>query len=178
MEVAADDVRLLLWTAEESSDLYTYTPYGTARTTTESVARPWRYTGAYLDPTGLYKLGARSCDPALGRFTQPDLSGRETSTYAYAAGDPVNHAEPNGTFDLAANLASATVGAVSAVAVFALTGNPVAAGAVGGCSAGFMSEYLSSGSVKGGLESCAVWGVLGGVAGKLTSLWQERRKDE
>ncbi|RAJ32822.1 RHS repeat-associated protein [Kitasatospora sp. SolWspMP-SS2h] len=74
----------------------TYTPYGTARTTTETVAQPWRYTGAYLDPTGLYKMGARSYDPALGRFTQPDPSGRETNPYAYTAGDPVNHTDPNG----------------------------------------------------------------------------------
>ncbi|MFJ4681674.1 RHS repeat-associated core domain-containing protein [Kitasatospora sp. NPDC088783] len=74
-----------------------YTPHGTARTTTETVPQHWRYTGAYLDPTGLYKMGARYHDPALARFTQPDPSGRETNTYAYTGGDPVNYTDLNGT---------------------------------------------------------------------------------
>ncbi|MFF8633592.1 RHS repeat-associated core domain-containing protein [Streptomyces pilosus] len=50
---------------------------GSARTTpTESVPQPYRYAGAYSDPTGLYKMGYRYYDPSLGRFTQPDPSGR------------------------------------------------------------------------------------------------------
>ncbi|MEU0025124.1 RHS repeat-associated core domain-containing protein [Streptomyces sp. NPDC006335] len=49
-------------------------------TTTEAAPQSCRYSGAYLDPTGLYKMGARYYDPQLGRFTQPDPSGEETKS--------------------------------------------------------------------------------------------------
>jgi RHS repeat-associated protein len=80
-------------------DTYAYSPRGVTRTTvtTETVPQPFQYAGAYHDPTGLYHLGARSYDPSLGRFTQPDPSGQETNTYLYADGDPVNHIDPRGT---------------------------------------------------------------------------------
>ncbi|MGW4853717.1 RHS repeat-associated core domain-containing protein [Streptomyces sp. NPDC004288] len=52
------------------------------------------YAGAYLDSTGLYKMGARYYDPHLGRFTEPDPSGPETNPYLYAASDPINHTTP------------------------------------------------------------------------------------
>nr|WP_237546093.1 RHS repeat-associated core domain-containing protein [Streptomyces sp. SID5606] len=76
---------------------YAYGPTGLPRTTpTESVFQPYRYAGAYADPTGLYKMGHRYYDPALGRFTQPDPSGQETNPYLYANGDPINNADPTG----------------------------------------------------------------------------------
>ncbi|MFF3345505.1 RHS repeat-associated core domain-containing protein [Streptomyces sp. NPDC002779] len=50
-------------------------------TTTEAVSQPYRYSGTYLDPTGLCKMGHRYYDAQLGRFTQPDLSGQETNPY-------------------------------------------------------------------------------------------------
>ncbi|MYW00178.1 RHS repeat-associated core domain-containing protein, partial [Streptomyces sp. SID3343] len=71
---------------------YAYDPYGNARTTTEAVPNPLRYTSTYLDPTGLYKMGARYYDPTVGRFTQRDPAGKEANPYAYAAGDPINRA--------------------------------------------------------------------------------------
>ncbi|WP_435879361.1 RHS repeat-associated core domain-containing protein [Streptomyces mutabilis] len=58
--------------------------------------QPYRYAGAYADPTGLYKMGHRYYDPTLGRFTQPDPSGQETNPYLYAAGDPINNLDPSG----------------------------------------------------------------------------------
>jgi RHS repeat-associated protein len=80
-------------------DTYAYSPRGVTRTTvtTETVPQPFQYAGAYHDPTGLYHLGARSYDPNLGRFTQPDPSGQETNQYLYAGGDPVNEIDPGGT---------------------------------------------------------------------------------
>ncbi|MFF0276907.1 RHS repeat-associated core domain-containing protein [Streptomyces sp. NPDC004330] len=76
---------------------YAYTPYGTDYgAPVESFSQPYSYAGAYLDPTGLYKMGARYYDPHLGRFTQPDPSGQETNPYLYAAGDPINHSDPTG----------------------------------------------------------------------------------
>ncbi|MFF9131525.1 RHS repeat-associated core domain-containing protein [Streptomyces sp. NPDC014806] len=78
---------------------YAYGPTGLPRTTpTEAVPQPYRYSGAYLDPTGLYKMGARYYDPTLARFTQPDPSGQETNPYLYAAGDPINNSDSTGLF--------------------------------------------------------------------------------
>ncbi|MFF0157936.1 RHS repeat-associated core domain-containing protein [Streptomyces sp. NPDC005263] len=79
---------------------YSYGPYGEARTTT-GTDQPYRYTGTYLDPSGLCKTGARY-DPQLGRFTQHDPSGKESNLYAYAAGDPINHSDQSGllSFDI------------------------------------------------------------------------------
>ncbi|MGW5307800.1 RHS repeat-associated core domain-containing protein [Streptomyces griseoluteus] len=58
-----------------------YSPTGDARSgNSASVDQPFGYTGAYLDSSGLYKMGARYYDPTLGRFTQPDPSGKETHT--------------------------------------------------------------------------------------------------
>ncbi|MFF7360761.1 RHS repeat-associated core domain-containing protein, partial [Streptomyces sp. NPDC008125] len=56
--------------------------------------------GAYTDPTGLYKMGARYYDPTLGRFTQPDPSGQETNPYLYAEGDPINRTDPSGLYSI------------------------------------------------------------------------------
>ena len=58
---------------------YSYGPYGEARTTT-GTNQPYRYTGTYLDPSGLYKMGARYYDPQLGRFTQPDPPARKATS--------------------------------------------------------------------------------------------------
>ncbi|GAA3643402.1 RHS repeat-associated core domain-containing protein [Streptomyces chitinivorans] len=81
----------------ERTHTYDYGPTGLPRTTpTETVPQPYRFTGTYLDPTGLYKMGARYYDPHLGRFTQPDPSGQETNPYLYATGDPVNNIDPTG----------------------------------------------------------------------------------
>ncbi|MFI7386676.1 RHS repeat-associated core domain-containing protein [Streptomyces sp. NPDC049813] len=41
-------------------------------------------------------MGARYYDPQLGRFPQPDPSGKESHLYAYAVGDPTNHMDPSG----------------------------------------------------------------------------------
>jgi RHS repeat-associated protein len=82
---------------------YSYDPYGAHATATALngalPANPWRYTGAYLDPSGLYHLAARYYDPTTGRFTQqdPTASPGEGNLYTYAGGDPVNNSDPSGT---------------------------------------------------------------------------------
>ncbi|MFD7516946.1 RHS repeat-associated core domain-containing protein [Streptomyces niveus] len=76
---------------------YDYSPTGVPRPgLTETVVQPYRFAGAFADPTGLYKMGARYYDRNLGRFTQPDPSGQDTNAYLYAGGDPVNNTDPTG----------------------------------------------------------------------------------
>ncbi|WP_280900676.1 MULTISPECIES: RHS repeat-associated core domain-containing protein [unclassified Streptomyces] len=78
---------------------YRYTPTGISRPgTSESVSQPYRFTGGYQDPTGLYHFGARYYDPQISRFTQPDPSGQEKNPYLYAEGDPLNRIDPSGTY--------------------------------------------------------------------------------
>ena len=85
----------LVDSAGKRTATYSYGPYGEPRTNT-GTNQPYRYTSTYLDPTGLYKMGHRYYDPNLGRFTQPDPSGKETNAYLYGAGDPINHIDPSG----------------------------------------------------------------------------------
>jgi RHS repeat-associated protein len=99
-------------------DSYAYDPAGNARTgDTTTIPQPLGYTGAYLDPTGLYHLGARSYDPSLGRFTQPHPSGQENNPYLYAGGDPVNSVDPYGTFSWGTALKWTGVGLALGAAV-------------------------------------------------------------
>ncbi|MGZ2362275.1 RHS repeat-associated core domain-containing protein, partial [Streptomyces sp. 372A] len=122
---------------------YAYTPTGTARTTpTETVPQPYRFAGAYNDPTGLYKMGARYYDPTLGRFTQPDPSGQETNTYLYGAGDPVNRIDPAGLFGFnsfiegVGHALGAGAAAFGAGAGIATCGPSLGAGCVAGVASG------------------------------------------
>ncbi|RUQ87247.1 RHS repeat-associated core domain-containing protein [Labedella gwakjiensis] len=80
---------------------YSYSPYGEARSTGTNQAvstnNNLRYIAGYYDSaSGLYKLGARFYDPALGRFTQYDPSGQEANPYGYAACNPVNSSDATG----------------------------------------------------------------------------------
>ncbi|GAA2569223.1 MULTISPECIES: RHS repeat-associated core domain-containing protein [Streptomyces] len=98
---ATGNVLGLVDDAGKRTHTYAYGPTGLPRgTTTEAVPQPYRYAGAYLDPTGLYKMGHRYYDPTLGRFTQPDPSGQETNPYLYANGDPINNSDPTGLYSI------------------------------------------------------------------------------
>ncbi|MFJ6088319.1 RHS repeat-associated core domain-containing protein [Streptomyces sp. NPDC092369] len=92
---ATGNVLGLVDDAGKRTHTYAYGSTGLPRTTpTEAVPQPHRYTGAYADPSGLYKMGARYYESQLGRFTQPDPSGQETNPYLYTEGDPVNRTDP------------------------------------------------------------------------------------
>ncbi|WP_385645524.1 RHS repeat-associated core domain-containing protein [Streptomyces sp. SudanB91_2054] len=131
---------------------YAYGPTGLPRTTpTEAVPQPYRYAGAYADPTGLYKMGHRYYDPTLGRFTQPDPSGQEKNAYLYADGDPVNRTDPTGLWDWG-KFTSKTLG----------TG---VAGGAGGCAAGALGSIWTG---PGALAGCGVGAATGAVGGLVT----------
>ncbi|MFJ4409041.1 RHS repeat-associated core domain-containing protein [Streptomyces sp. NPDC088910] len=133
-------------------DNYHYDPTGSPEqgpTTTETVPQPYRFQGTYLDPTGLYKMGARYYDPTLGRFTQTDPSGQETNPYTAFGNDPTNHTDPNGTnwLDTAAEW-TGPVGDILVAGYHAATGDTAAvwgdlAGVVTGAAVGGLCESLA-----------------------------------
>jgi RHS repeat-associated protein len=84
---------------------YSYGPYGTARTQTQNDPgapdNPIRYTGQYLDPTGLYHLRARQYNPTDGRFLTldplaPTLTDPHVAAYAYANNRSTVLTDPSG----------------------------------------------------------------------------------
>jgi RHS repeat-associated protein len=164
---AQNSVIGLVDTTGKRTATYTYGPYGEARTNT-GTQQPYRYTSAYLDPTGLYKMGARYYDPALGRFNQPDPSGQETNAYLYAGGDSINNSDPTGlsfldtvagALDSANDWVGAAVGCIGAVGVAADTGVIAYAGAVGGTVGAGAGAAVGVGAAVVG--SCAVGAVAG-----------------
>ena len=82
---------------------YAYEPFGTTRveTSNSGPTNVLKFTGEYLDPTGLYHLRARQYDPTLGRFPQRDPVEAPTkipriSAYAYAGNQPTVFVDPSG----------------------------------------------------------------------------------
>ncbi|MFB7650417.1 MULTISPECIES: RHS repeat-associated core domain-containing protein [unclassified Streptomyces] len=140
---------------------YAYGPTGLPRTTpTESVPQPYRYAGAYADPTGLYKMGHRYYDPTLGRFTQPDPSGQETNPYLYAAGDPINNTDPSGLFSVGDFVKDTIGGALI--------------GAAAGCASGAIGSIWTGPGALAGCGIGAATGATGGlVTGAGTYLWND-----
>ncbi|MFI1004975.1 RHS repeat-associated core domain-containing protein [Streptomyces galbus] len=69
-------------------------------------------------------------DPNLGRFTQPDPSGKEQNAYSYVGGDPINSNDPTGLFSWDVALGSEVVGALALAAGTAL-GGPILGGSPG-----------------------------------------------
>lgn len=60
---------------------------------------PFRFTGEYQDPTGLYKIGSRYYQPDTGRWIQQDPARQatnptnppEASPYLYVGNNPINY---------------------------------------------------------------------------------------
>lgn len=80
---------------------YSYDPFGNSRSATKlnplAPDNPMRFTGEYLDPSGLYHLRARQYDPSLGRFTATDpIDDPYVSAYAYVNNQPTVYVDPSG----------------------------------------------------------------------------------
>ena len=83
--------------------LYSYDPFGaTSQTTLPGNSTAERFTGRWnkqLDTaSGLIEMGARPYDPQLGRFLSVDpIEGGALNNYDYAAQDPLNSYDLDGT---------------------------------------------------------------------------------
>jgi RHS repeat-associated protein len=79
---------------------FRYGPFGDSLAATGGVGvARLRYKGAYYDGyTGLYRMGVRYYDPAVGRFISEDPAGLEAgiNPYTFAANMPVEGYDPSG----------------------------------------------------------------------------------
>lgn len=119
---------------------YSYSPYGETRVasniTSAVVNNTLRYIGGEHDMAGIYKLGARYYDSALGRFTQMDPSGQEAHPYGYSNCNPINSKDVTGlaptncsTALLIIGTANGVVWSVAGLLSVTLAGGAVAAAA-------------------------------------------------
>ncbi|MEU5756832.1 RHS repeat-associated core domain-containing protein [Streptomyces sp. NPDC047829] len=152
--------------AGKRTHTYSYGPTGLPRgTTTEAVPQPYRYAGAYADPTGLYKMGHRYYDPTLGRFTHPTPPARRrTPTFTRSETRSTEPTQPacsaSQTFwTPVVKIFGVVSGCVSGIGAAASTGTIQYAAAVGGVVGAGVGSAVGAGAAVVG--SCA----LGGAAG-------------
>ena len=81
------------------TDTYEYDAFGNAINKTGATPNNYLYRGEQYDPDlGLYYLRARYYNPATGRFLSVDpLSDEGQRRYQYAAANPVDGMDPNGS---------------------------------------------------------------------------------
>ena len=84
---------------------YRYDPFGNVITETDisgsAPENPMRFSGEYLDPTGLYHLRARQYDPQIGAFLSldpvtPEIGDPYVTQYHYANQQPTVFVDPSG----------------------------------------------------------------------------------
>jgi RHS repeat-associated protein len=98
----ADALRSVRGIADSSGNLVATTAYdawGNPETAGGlSSFTPFGFVGGYTDPTGLVYLLHRYYDPGTGQFISVDpLITTTKAPYIYAADDPVNNIDPNGS---------------------------------------------------------------------------------
>ncbi len=93
------NVRLVLTMAVAVEVRYRYKPFGEAITLASGLGPDsrFKFAGQELDAgSGLYHMGARYYDAALGRFLASDPLGG--GDYSYAANNPISFYDPSGLF--------------------------------------------------------------------------------
>jgi RHS repeat-associated protein len=78
---------------------YVFDAWGATRSSTETFAQPFRYTGREVgDAADSLFYRARYYEPLIGRFLSEDPFGFETDEnfYRYVANDPISNVDPSG----------------------------------------------------------------------------------
>lgn len=147
-------------------------PWGnTTQSGVQAGNNPYQYVSGYKDAaTGYTKFGARYYNPAIGRFTQLDPSGKDPH-YSYAGNNPITISDTSGlsflsdVFDTSGpGIVGAVVSTVATVAFEGIKRTPLGAGASAGigCASGAVTELVSGGSAGNVVGGCAV-GAVGGL---------------
>ncbi len=139
---------------------YSYDPYGITRSIngTEATANPFRYIGGqYANATGLYKMGARYYDPAMGRFTQLDPSGQDPH-YTYAVNNPCNMSDPTGLSAYTECLADEVIDGAQEGMFWGAIGGGITGAAVAGVGALPGAVLGATGGTIAGVLRATVWG--------------------
>ncbi|GAB78525.1 hypothetical protein AUCHE_09_01300 [Austwickia chelonae NBRC 105200] len=130
---------------------YSYDPYGLPRATTETGTLAGynihRYAGGLLDKTtGLIRFGVRWYNPATGRFTTPDPSGKEKNNYLYAAGNACNKNDMQGESakGLACNMAWNLLGVDAGLGMWAVAEIAGEGSKVGAAFGGFGGIFVGA----------------------------------
>lgn len=124
------------------TNTYSYLPFGELLSSTGGT-NLFTFGGEFGVQTtgdGLYTMLARSYDPTIGRFTQPDplgLKGGDANLYRYVGNNPVNAVDPTG-------LSGAFVFGVGKAVFDYAVGTPVASAIVSGANTG--SYFTASGA--------------------------------
>ncbi|MGX1911925.1 RHS repeat-associated core domain-containing protein [Streptomyces phaeochromogenes] len=147
----------------KKANWYYYSPNGITDAT-EQVPQPYRFTGGYQDPTGLYHNKARYLDPNIGRFTQPDPAGLEANPYLYASGDPTNIIDPTGLWGWGEVLGG-VLGTAIGITATVVTGNPYVGFGLGGCVGAMTADSYNGTSGGALLKSCAGGAAFGAIGG-------------
>jgi len=111
----------------------TYKPFGETCTSTGTFGTDRKFTGQWLDSSGLYFCDARYYDAVPGRFISPDsvvqtlADPQSLNRYTYVLNNPLRYVDPSGHFAIAwpglkAALVVATATAVY-LTVYAQTGD-------------------------------------------------------
>ena len=165
----------------ENSDLtiasYAYDAWGnmTAISGTYAELNPLRYRGyVYDQELGLYYLGSRYYDPAVGRFINADSAdylGADSSLssvnlFAYCANNPVNRIDTQGNLSLP-NWAKVAIG-VGVIGVAAAV-----TVATGGAAAGTLLAAVHC-AASGALVGSVAQGIIGTAAGAVSGAVSHR----
>lgn len=164
-----------------------YDPFGVITADTNPGFQPFGFAGGLYDPvTGLTRFGVRDYDAAQGRFLEKDplgLDGGLTNLYLYAAGDPVNLNDPDGTCTPLTVGAGALIGGgVALLQSKACNGDSwgnalkrtavgFGAGAIAGCVGPAVAAHLAGAyGVGGTLAAAAGEGAGGALSGAYQSV--------
>ncbi len=144
---------------------------------TPLASTPRGYTGhEMLDSVGLIHMNARLYDAVVGRFLQADPvieapgGTQGWNAYSYLMNNPLNATDPTGMFSLRKALGIA-IGIVAAVFQQYYIAQGAFAAAFGvGVAGGFVSGYVMSGTIRGGVTGAFGAGLTFG-AGLLSQGW-------